>query len=515
MGNVGENHSDIVQSSNGAVITLQNSNGRSLSGRPRKKDYRQPTLPPESIRPLKILLINPMGKQEEDSNQKGLFNMAIGVLTSITPKQHILELVDDLFGDEINYDGDYDIVGITARTVNATRAYDIADEFLKHGTRVVLGGVHPSFNYDEAKPHCTTVVIGEAESLWTTVLEDVAFDRLQPRYDSTDFSPVTTVPPLDYERIAKSSKRAKIDGRKSIPIYMTRGCPYVCSFCVTPNFTGKLYRIQSPEAIKQQIEAAKQHFFKTTLFSKKPWFMFTDENFGVNKKKMFEILDVLKECDITFSTFISINFLEDPETVRRLVAAGCLMALVGFESINEETLKKYNKARQNSVADFTRIIRSAQEMGLCIQGNFLVNPDIDTYEDMEAVAKFVRENHVVMPIYQIITPYPGTVMYWEYKEQGLVVDEDWDKYTGANLVIKSERFDPLEFQMRYLESYRKMFDWAPIFQRVAHNSHKLVTLITSLYFKKNLDDQLSSVRSGKRRPIAQTGLSTRLEAMEG
>jgi bacteriochlorophyll C8 methyltransferase len=166
------------------------------------------------------------------------------VLVSITPKQHEIELVDELFGDKINFDGDYDLVGITARTMNVTRAYEIADEFRRRGKTVIMGGVHVSFNYDEAIQHCDSVVCGEAENLWAYVLQDVALGNLQPRYNATDFPPVKEVPVIDYERIFKASKRDKVDARKSIPIYMTRGCPYTCTFCVTPNFTGRLYRVQ-------------------------------------------------------------------------------------------------------------------------------------------------------------------------------------------------------------------------------------------------------------------------------
>ncbi len=460
-------------------------------------------LPPESIRPLKILFITPQGKKDEDSNQKALFAMGIGILVSITPKQHQIELVDELFGDKIHYQGDYDLVAITTRTLNATRAYEIADKFRQHGKKVVLGGVHASFNYEEAIAHCDAVVHGEAENLWTTVLQDVAQGTLKPHYDSRDFPPVEQTPGLDYERIFNASKRGKVDVRKSIPIYTTRGCPYSCSFCVTPNFTGKLYRIQEPEAIKNQIEQAKRVFFQKTRLGKKPWFMFTDENFGVNKKKMWEILEAIKECDINFSTFISINFLEDAKTVRLLVEAGCVMVLVGFESINEETLKAYGKTRQNSVEKFTKIIENCRKAGLCVQGNFLVNPAIDTYEDMDAVLAFVRDNHIVMPIYSLLTPYPGTALYLEYKEKGLIVDEDWDKYTAQNLIVRCDKYDPLEYQINFLQHYLAMYSRRTIVGRVWHNPIKLITLITSILFRKNLQDQLKSVKLGKRQPVAQ------------
>ncbi|MBX0326385.1 B12-binding domain-containing radical SAM protein [Oscillochloris sp. ZM17-4] len=465
-----------------------------------------PLRPVDSIRPLKILLITPKGKKEEDTSQKALFSMAVGVLVSITPPQHEIELVDELFGDVVNYDGGYDMVGITTRTLNATRAYEIADRFRARGIPVVLGGVHVSFNYDEALAHADCVVSGEAENLWANVLQDVADGKLQRRYEAVHFAAVNEVPVIDYERIFLCSKRGKVDSRKSIPIYMTRGCPFTCSFCVTPNFTGRLYRIQSPDSIREQIATAKRVWFRETRYGDKPWFMFTDENLGVNKQRMWEIMEILSECNIRFSSFISLKFLDDAKTVELLVKAGCAMALVGFESINQETLKTYNKGRINTAADYSRIISDCRKAGLPIQGNFLVNPEIDTYEDMDATMDFVVENALVMPIYSILTPYPGTELYKEYKAKGLVVDEDWDKYTAHNLVVRCDRYDPYEYQIKYIEHFLGMFTWRANVRRVLMNNNKLITTVTSILFRRNLKDQLENCKHGSRRPIAQDNL---------
>jgi len=449
---------------------------------------------PESprIKPLKILLIAPKGKKDSKTNQKPLFNMAIGVLVSLTPAYHHIEIVDEHFGDIINYDGDYDVVGITSRTIDATRGYEIADEFLKKGTKVMLGGLHVSFNTEEARVHADCIVCGEAENLWETVLEDVALHRLKPLYDSKDFPPVKEIIPIDYERIAKASKRGKVDGTKSIPIYVTRGCPYECSFCVTPNFTGKLYRAQKPEELKKQIETAKRVFFEPKGKSSKPWFMLTDENLGVSKKRLWESLELIKECNINFSVFFSINFLEDKETVKRLVEAGCIMVLVGFESINQSTLEAYNKGHVNSADKFSRLIEECRQAGLNVQGNFLVNPALDSFEDMDNLVKFVGKNNVFMPIFQIITPYPGTSMYWEYKNNGWITNEDWEKYNAMNLVIRSERYDSVKFQHKFMTSYYKVYSWKHIFNRVRRNPYKLLNLVTSLAFRTNLREQLDT-----------------------
>ena len=447
---------------------------------------------PQKINPLKILLIAPKGKKDSKTNQKPLFNMALGVLVSLTPEHHHIEIVDEHFGDVVNYDGDYDVIGITSRTIDATRAYEIADRFREKGQKVILGGLHISFNTEEARVHADCIVCGEAENLWLTVLQDVAHQRLKPLYDSKEFPPVKEIIPLDYNRIAKASKREKVDGTKSIPLYITRGCPYECSFCVTPNFTGKLYRAQKPEELKKQIETAKRVFFKATKKSAKPWFMLCDENLGVSKKKLWESLELIKECNINFSVFFSINFLEDKETVRRLVEAGCIMVLVGFESIKQSTLEAYNKGHVNSADQFSRLIEECRQAGLNVQGNFLVNPALDSYEDLDDLVQFVSKNNIFMPIFQIITPYPGTTMYWEYKKNGWITDENWEKYNAMNLVIRSDIYDSVKFQHKFMTSYYKAYSWKNIANRVRVNPYKLLNLVTSLAFRKNLREQLDT-----------------------
>lgn len=461
-----------------------------------------PVVSPEATKPLKILLVLPKGRKEEESGLKPLFNMALGVLVSITPPQHYVEIADELFDDIIDYDGDYDFVGITSRTFNVNRAYEIADTFRRHGKKVVLGGMHVSFNFEEAIAHCDSVVSGEAENLWTTLLHDVATGTLKPHYDAKDFPPVTQVPIIDYERIYRSSKRGKVDARKSIPIYMTRGCPFNCSFCVTPDFTGRRHRVQDTDAVRHQIETAQRVFFKKTRYGDTPWFMFTDENLGANKKKMWEILEVLKEYTLRFSSFISVNFLEDPKTVRLLVEAGCAMALVGFESIKQERLESYGK-KQNSVSKYEQIIDHCHKAGLNVQGSFVVNPALDTFEDMDQAVQFVYKHHLMMPCYTIMTPYPGTRMYKEYKEQGLVVDEDWDKYTGLNLVVRCTQADPLEYQLEFLRHYLAMFSWKATITRLFYNRMKLISFVTSVVMHKNLRDQLRSVEAGNNVPLPQ------------
>lgn len=132
------------------------------------------------------------------------------------------------------------------------------------------------------------------------------------------------------------------------------------------------------------------------------------------------------------------------------------------KSIKQSTLGHYNKGHVNSAKKYTKIIEDYRRTGLNIQGNVLFNPSIDTIEDIDELVGFVEKNRMFMPIFQIITPYPSTRIYHEYKESGLMTDEDWEKYNALHLVIKSDRYAPLLFQYKVLSSYVKIYSWRHI-----------------------------------------------------
>ncbi len=447
---------------------------------------------------MKIVFITPQGLQEEETLPKPLFSYSIATLVSLTPKHHQIELIDEIWGDLIDFDGDYDLVGITARTLNANRAYEIADEFMKRGKTVVLGGVHPSLNYEESIRHCSCVVVGEADNLWEPLLVDLENKNLETRYDAKDYPPVDNLPVIDYERIYHLSKREKVTSIKPIPIAFSRGCPYGCPFCCTPDMTDSRYRMYSAKEMIMQINDAKRAWFKKSIIGKKPWFIFCEENIAVNKPRTHEMLQSIKECKIKFSSFISMNLLTY-DTVQHLVSAGCQIALVGFESLNHARQKEtFEKTDVNKIDEFKKVIKRCQKSGLCVQGNFILDPLKDDYKYMQSVVEFVHETNIVMPIFSLLTPMPGNRMYKKYDAAGMIANKNWDKYTLQQLIVTcNENYKPLEYEYKYLEAFLAMYSYKTIFLRVLNNSNRIVTLFTSLGFRWGILDQIYSLLTNK------------------
>ncbi|RLF30450.1 MAG: hypothetical protein DRJ99_02475, partial [Thermoplasmata archaeon] len=153
--------------------------------------------------------------------------ITLPMLAALTPRKHTVEIINENYQD-IDFDTDADIIGITSFTMTAPHVYEIADKFRENGKTVVLGGYHPSALPEEAKQHADAVVIGEAELSWPQLLQDFEKKKkIKPFYHAGTFDPAI-IPPIRRDLI------------KPMPIVgamqTTRGCPNRCEFCAITSF---------------------------------------------------------------------------------------------------------------------------------------------------------------------------------------------------------------------------------------------------------------------------------------
>ena len=102
-------------------------------------------------------------------------------LEALTPPSWDVQTINENV-ETIDFDAPTDVVGITALTSLAPRAYEIAQEYHARGVPVIMGGIHASVYPEEAMQHVDCVVVGEADEIWPDILNDVAAGTLQPLY---------------------------------------------------------------------------------------------------------------------------------------------------------------------------------------------------------------------------------------------------------------------------------------------------------------------------------------------
>jgi radical SAM superfamily enzyme YgiQ (UPF0313 family) len=138
---------------------------------------------------MKILLISPssgtwkgIGKYKMFNGKTFRFSMlSLLSVAAITPKEHRITIVDEQFEDipENEY---FDLVGITAMTATAPRAYRLCSHFKEKSVPVVLGGFHPTLNPEEALNHADAIVTGPAYGAWPELIKDLERGTLKSSY---------------------------------------------------------------------------------------------------------------------------------------------------------------------------------------------------------------------------------------------------------------------------------------------------------------------------------------------
>ena len=201
---------------------------------------------------MKLYLINPSNplvsivhvKESRWNRYRVWKPLSLMVLAGLTPPDWDVTLVDENLGPR-----DYermprpDLVGITAFTSQANRAYEVAAIFRRMGVPVVMGGIHATMCLDEVTRHVDSVVTGEADGVWPQVCGDVRRGNLQPSYKGGH---------ADIKHLHAARHDLQNGGYAFGAIQPTRGCPLNCSFCSVPAFNGAHYRQRPIEDVVQE-----------------------------------------------------------------------------------------------------------------------------------------------------------------------------------------------------------------------------------------------------------------------
>jgi radical SAM superfamily enzyme YgiQ (UPF0313 family) len=384
-------------------------------------------------------------------NNKFIFgfgkSLAFPILAALTPKEHDIELVEGGH-NEINYNVDYDLVGITAVTQYSNLAYGIADEFRKRGVKVVLGGWHPSALPAEALQHADSVVIGEAEETWPQLLKDAETNNLKPFYMPSQILDPTDIPHPKIDIYPKRKRR--------ISVQATRGCPNKCEFCTIINMKFRnRFRTRPVDNVIEDIE----------LIPNKGFF-FIDSSLTINPTYTKELFRKMKKLNKKFYAYGNSDVLvKDDELLRLANEAGCLTWYIGFESVCQESIENINK-RRNIVDEYLSTIKKVHDHGMSIMGSFMFGFDHDTLDIFDETDDFIRRSDLDIPVFRILTPFPGTPLFDKYGKEGRILTKDWSKYDLNTVVFQPKNMSPSELEYNINRIRLKQYNIFRSFSRI-------------------------------------------------
>jgi radical SAM superfamily enzyme YgiQ (UPF0313 family) len=339
-------------------------------------------------------------------------------LYAIIPEHNEVTIIDERIGKKIDYDKQYDIVGITAFTAHINRAYEIADKLRKKGTKVVLGGYHPSAIPEEAKQHADSVVLGESEYSWPRLLKDVKNDSLKSFYMADK--------PVNQEDIPSAKRDQTGDKYFCAAVQASRGCPNRCEFCAISNMKhGAIVRKRPVNNVIEEIKTISQkylHFYDPSMTSHPAYSKsLFKEMIGLNKKFT---------CNGNVGTLY-----KDEELLKLASEAGCAQWYIGFESFSQKNISQIGK-KTNKVEEYRPAIKKIRDHGMNIHGHFVFGLDNDGKDVFDTALSSINDLGLTTVEFHVQTPFPGTPLFDRLDREGRIISKDWSRYTLNNVNFK-------------------------------------------------------------------------------
>jgi anaerobic magnesium-protoporphyrin IX monomethyl ester cyclase len=356
-----------------------------------------------------------------------------------------------------------DMVGITATTPIFSEAAEIAGmarSILGERALLVAGGPHPQAVPEECLrvSKFDVVAMGDGEETVVELINGEAyqnihgicyldggeFKRTMPRVSGRDLDgfamPAFDLFEIDRYRCSRVISRQNPVG----PIEMTRGCPFGCTFC---NRARTKFRIKSVERIVDELKEIRRLGFRE--------FHVVDDQFTSNPKHAKAVLEGIIQADLGMTwnlrTGLRVDMVDD-EFMALARRAGCYQMGCGFESGSQEGLDSIDKG--TDLDEAIKAVAMAKRHGIEIVGFFMIGLPGETVEQMRETMKFSRDLDPTFAKCTIVVPFPGTVLFEQYKRQGLIKSLDWNRY---NFHSPGEIYDHPNLSWKVLRSNYNRF----------------------------------------------------------
>ena len=385
------------------------------------------------------------------------------------------ETIEKINLEDINAD----IVGISAITPAYYRAKSYAEYFRNKNIPVFIGGVHATLVPEECSKDFDSVISGLANESLVQLISDFKQGNLKKiYYQNKNMSFENFVHPkrdLYKLKFANASEMAGIQA--------TYGCSNICEFCVQPHICCGYH--QRP--VKDVISEIKE--------IKSDSIEFYDPNLAKDLNYLKELCTELEPLQKKWFAPMTITITENEEVLSMLKNSGCKRVLIGFESINTDSIKGIGKGF-NNIKKYEEAVAKLHKYGIQVVGSFVLGLDGDDDSVEKNTLKFVRQAHIDFVRFTINTPYPGTDYYNKMKAQGRIITDDLSLYDCVHCVIQPENFTPEKLEKMQKRMWRKAYSFFNIIRRLLYRqsvAHFLLNLIINcitgvVYFNVNFKD---------------------------
>jgi radical SAM superfamily enzyme YgiQ (UPF0313 family) len=218
--------------------------------------------------------------------------------------------------------------------------------------------------------------------------------------------------------------------QRRMDVIAQRGCPFKCTFCFHNLLGGcdleKPVRFQSPEYI---VEMIKEMRFRYGI----DFISFLDESITTKPARLEELCELMDSSGL--SQYIRWGCLGRPDQLtypmlEKMRKTGCTYISMGGESANDIVLKNIKK--NTNKEQIAQAIRYCMRAGIQPTVTFMTGFSKEYLEELNLIDEMIEtvefwEKYQITCRPFLITPYPATEMFEEYKDEILDQYEPLDE----------------------------------------------------------------------------------------
>lgn len=369
-----------------------------------------------------------------------------------------------------------DIVGFSTMTCTFDAAKRISNKLKACSPRTVtvFGGYHataiPEICLDESIDY---VIQGEADESFLELIKTLECEGDVSKVKGVAFAKNGVMSKSTHERISDPNKLAfplrkkealqecRIESlswplpseqRCVAQVLFSRGCPFNCTFCCSPSLWGSNVKFRSPENLIDELRQLKNEFGTNYVF-------FADLTFNVNRRKSLDLCAALIKSKLGMNWYAMCRPDNvDQELISCIEIAGCTKIAYGIDGLTDTTLKRI-KPQQNLTMDAIRRTLSITQVSRIITRAFIIiGYPWETRDDLINAKTFVKSLPVDDLRIAVLTPLPGSALYEEFKSKGLLLHENFARYTSEECVTTLEGISPDELCRIREEMFREFYE---------------------------------------------------------
>jgi radical SAM superfamily enzyme YgiQ (UPF0313 family) len=449
---------------------------------------------------MKILLIHPRSLRSFSIGDNFFVGepLALEYLAAGLSEYHDIKLVDTRFEDnleEIVENFSPDIVGLTAYTFQVNAVKKISQQIKKMNphTLIVVGGHHATVApHDFYEPSIDIVVKGEGVLTFNEIVK-----RIEKRQSLSDLQGISLkidghfkeneskfISDLDILPIPRRELAFEVPSQGKFQefalLVTSKGCPHRCNFCCCWKTTGGKYLTRDLQAVIEEMKIIKQSVIH-----------FADDESFIDPKRMMQFAGLIEKAGIQ-KDYISYaradTIVAHPDLFRKWKDIGLSIVAIGIESHKNEYLNKYNK--KSSVALNNEAIGFLKDIGVSVLGSLMIRPDFDE-KDFDELADYVISLQVDMPIFNVLTPLPGSQLYEEQRSK--MISHNYDLFDFLHTVLPTK----LSLRRFYGELYHLYVKVGKSYMKKVDEAGTGAEIKSFFLSKENTSLSMESLRSLK------------------